>query len=122
MNDRTLRDSIQTDKISEGKHAVNASAAHAAYIEFGTRKRTQIPANLAEYAAQFHKKTGRSSEEAKLEIYEWCRKQGIPEDRWFGIFISIMINGIKAQPFLFPSVAEEEPKFYERLKNILDNI
>lgn len=122
LNDGALRGSIQTDKLAEGKHAVNASAAHAPYIEFGTRSRAKIPSDLAEYAAQFHKKTGRTGEQAKLEIYEWCRKKGIPEERWFGIFISIMTHGIKPQPFLFPSVAEEEPRFYERLKKLLDNL
>ena len=121
LNDGALRASINKDG-KDGKYEVFASANYAAYVEFGTRKKVQIPAGLEQYAAQFKGPGGGSAEDAKAAIYEWCRKKGIPEDNWWGVFIGIMTQGIKAHPFLFPSVDEEQPKFFERLKNILNNL
>ena len=122
LNDGTLRASIQPEKIRDGVYSVQAAANYAAYVEFGTRRRASVPADLQEYASQFKGSTGRSSEEAKAAIYEWCRKQGIPEERWWGIFMSLMTNGMRPHPFLFNSLDEEEPLFFKRLQAILDDI
>ena len=121
LNDGNLIKSINQEG-SNGVYKVNVSADYAAYVEFGTRRKVQIPAGLEDYAAQFKGSTGRSGEEAKKAIYEWCRKKGIAEDKWWAVYIGIMTKGIKAQPFLFPSVDEEEPKFFERLKKLLENL
>lgn len=121
LNDGKLRASINREG-KDGIYQVNVSADYAAYVEFGTRRKVQIPAGLEDYAAQFKGSTGRSGEEAKKAIYEWCRKKGIAEDKWWAVYIGIMTRGIKAQPFLFPSVDEEEPKFFERLKKLLENL
>ena len=99
---------------------MKASADYAAYIEFGTKSKVQVPADLQNYAKQFQGKgTGTNPKEF---IYEWCRKKNIPEERWFFIYISIMRNGINAQPFLFPSVEEERPKFFERIRQALADL
>ena len=121
VNDGALRASIHTDG-ANGNYNVFASAGHAAYQEFGTKSRANIPPELASYAAQFKGSGTGNIEEAKKFIYEWCRKKGIEEKMWYVIFRSIMTNGIHAHPFLFPSVDEERPKFYERVKKILDRL
>lgn len=120
VNDGTLRASIHAQG-SNGKYKVTASAEYAAYVEFGTKKRAKVPADLQNYANQF-KGGGGSAQEAKTAIYAWMNKQGIPKEQQWGIFISIMVNGIRPHPFLFPSVDEEQPKFYERVKNLLNHL
>lgn len=122
VNDGNLRASINPYKEKDGVWGVAVSANYAAYIEFGTKSKVDIPAGLEQYAAQFKGPTGANAKEAQHMIYEWCRKKGIPEERWHWIFVSIMTKGIKAHPFLFPAVRQEEPKFIERLKDALNNL
>lgn len=116
-----LRASIQPEPIAKGRYAVNASADYAAYIEFGTKSKVQIPADLAQYAATFKGGAGNNGK-AKEMIYAWCKNKGIEESQWYWIYVSIMTKGIHAQPFLFPSVDEEQPKFYKRVQAILDKL
>lgn len=118
--DGKLRASIHTTG-RDGRYEVLVSANYAAYIEFGTRSRVRIPPELAGYAGQFKGSTGRTAAEAKKAIYEWCRKKGIEKSRWWFIFISIMVYGIRAQPFLFPSVDAEQPRFYARIRALLND-
>lgn len=119
INDGALRASINPDG-SNGKYEVSASVSYAPFIEFGTRSKVSVPPELQQYAATF--KGGGGEKGAKAAIYEWCRKKGIPEEAWYFVYRSIMTNGIRPQPFLFPSVDAEQPKFYQRLQNILDNL
>ena len=119
VNDGALRASIQPSG-SDGSYAVNASANYAAYVEFGTRARVSVPADLQDYAHQFMGKGEGGN--AKEMIYRWCKSKGIPQEAWYHIFLAIMFKGIKPQPFLFPAVDEETPKFYERLKKMLENL
>jgi len=119
LDDGKLRASIHVEDVKTG-WSVNVAAAHAAYMEFGTKSKVKIPAGLESYAGQFKGKG--LSGDAKEAIYNWCRKHGIPEDRWYNVFVYIMRFGVKPQPFLFPSVEEERPKYYEALKKVLDEI
>lgn len=119
VNEGALRASIQPGG-SDGIYTVSASANYAAYIEFGTRARVSVPADLQDYANQFMGKGEGGN--AKEMIYRWCKSKGIPQEAWYHIFLAIMFKGIKPQPFLFPAVDEETPKFYERLKKMLENI
>lgn len=120
VNDGTLRASIHAQG-ANGKYKVTASAEYAAFVEFGTKSKAKVPADLQAYAQQFKGPSG-NGKQAKEMIYEWCRKKGIEKERWWGIFISIMVHGIRPHPFLFPSVDEEQPKFYERVKNLLNHL
>jgi hypothetical protein len=79
-------------------YTVVSGAEWSAFIEWGTRSRVQIPADLVAYAAQFKSKSV-SSQDAKKAIYEWCRRKGIPEEAWWSVFINIMTIGIYPHPF-----------------------
>lgn len=120
VNLGNLRATINQQKVRDGVHEITVSADYAAYIEFGTKSKVSVPAGLEEYARQFiGPGTGKNP---KQMIYAWCKQKGIPEDRWFWIYVSIMIKGIVAQPYLFPSLREEEPKFLQRLKQALQDL
>lgn len=138
-----LRASIFADG-ADGKYKITASANYAAYVEFGTRRKVSVPTNLSEYAAQFKGKGTGDYYDFLNAILDWVKRKGLVDrtnpktgrpikkytrddnDRLVAvaerIAIRIIQNGIKAQPFLFPSVDEEQPKFFERVKNILNNL
>ena len=121
VNLGNLRATINHEKISAGVYAIRVSADYAAYIEFGTKSRVQIPSGLEQYAAQF-KGPGTGKGKAKDMIYAWCKSKGIPEEAWLWIYISIMVKGIKAQPFLFPAVRSQEKVFIDRIKKLLGDL
>ncbi len=62
---------------------------YAPYVEFGTIENVSVPLELTEYAMQFK---GRG-----------IRKKG----------------GRKAKPFLYPAFKEEEPKYIEAIKKVM---
>ena len=62
---------------------------YAPYVEFGTIENVEVPLELTEYAMQFK---GRG-----------IRKKG----------------GRKAKPFLYPAFKEEEPKYIEAIKKVM---
>lgn len=82
------------------KFAVVSGAEWSAFIEWGTRSRVQVPADLQAYAAQF-KALRLGGKEVKRKIFEWCKRVGIPEEFWYPTFIAIMTKGIHPHPFFF---------------------
>jgi hypothetical protein len=106
-----------------GNVSIKASAKYAAYIEFGTRKYAasyvgSLPPDWASYAATFKGSAGGTFKEFVLSIMAWCRRKGIDEKAAYPIARSIMINGIKPRPFLYPSVNAELPQLIDDIKAI----
>lgn len=102
---------------------VVASADYAAYIEFGTRKfaATQVatlPSDWARYAATFKGKGKGSFKDLLTAIMGWVKRKGIEPKAAYPIARSIMIKGIRARPFLYPSVQKNIPLLKEDLKAI----
>lgn len=138
-----LRASINASFVNMGHYEVTASASYAAYVEFGTRKRAEVPPELASYAAQFKGKSTGDYYDFLNAILTWVQQKGISgrysvkTQRRVGsaaqradediqtaeaIAFSILRHGIKAQPYLFPSVDDETPEFYKRLKKVLGDL
>lgn len=114
-----LKNQITTKRIAEMDYEVVAGSEYAAYVEFGTRLRVHVPPGLEAYAAQFMGKTGRSAEEAKKAIYEWCRLNGIEPKKWWGIFMKIMTVGINPHPFFFRQMPQAQTEVHNDLKVIV---
>jgi hypothetical protein len=93
-----LKGEIRSRKIPGGWEVVSM-AEYSPYLEWGTRSKVRVPPSLQAFAAQF-RGTGQPGN-AKEMIYAWCKRQGIPEERWWIIFLTIMIHGINPQPFFF---------------------
>lgn len=139
-----LRQSIKAEQETANQWQVVAQTRYAAYIEFGTKKKVQIPAGLESYAAQFQGKSGTGTfKEMVRNIYEWMRRKGIKgeADRTviksgknkgktrvtrtdqtvadlalaYQIARSILTNGIKPKPFFFPAYNQETDKLRKRL-------
>lgn len=68
---------------------VFTNVEYAAYVEFGTIEHVEVPLELTAYAMQFK---GRG-----------IRKKG----------------GRKAKPFLYPAFKEEEPKYIQAIKTVM---
>lgn len=120
INLGNLRATINHQKVKDGVWEVTVSAEYAAYMEFGTKSKVSIPPGLEEYARQF--KGPGTGKNPKEMIFAWCKQKGIPEEAWQWIYISIMVKGVKPQPFLFPSVREEEPKFLQNVKAAIEDL
>lgn len=117
---------------------------YAAYVEFGTRKFAQnyvssLPAEWQEFAKQFQGKAGKGSmEQFVLRIMEWVKRKGFAAERTksgnrskskssitaqenaaYIIALRILQNGIRAHPFLYPAVRDNQKGLIDNLKKSL---
>jgi HK97 gp10 family phage protein len=102
-----------------GSSEVTANTIHAAWLEWGTKKRVKVPAELSAYAATF-RGGGTGGGKAKQMIFAWMNRVGIPKDRQWITFISIITNGIKPQPYFFIQRQPVEKEFIKNVRNILN--
>lgn len=101
---------------------VYTDVKYAPYVEFGTKSKVDIPPGLEGYAMQFKGSGGGSFKDFEKSIKRWAQLKGIPEEAVYPIMMSILHNGIKAQPFLFPAFFAEQPQLLKRLKKVLRGI
>jgi hypothetical protein len=118
-----LRQGITSAKVADMDYEVTSHSPYSAYIEFGTKRRVKVPADLTAYAAQFKGKGGGSQQGFYDAILAWVKRKGIAgtysvktkrrtgskidkqiedEQTAFAIYLSILRHGINAQPFFFP--------------------
>jgi len=115
-----LMSSIKTQKNEELKRIVVADTHYAPYVEFGTKSKVDIPSGLEEYAKQFKGGESKGSfKEAEESIKNWAKFKGIPEEDHDFIVLMVIMNGIKAQPFLFPAFNKLYPKLIKNIKKEL---
>lgn len=115
-----LRNEISSYRDGEMNYVVVSGAEWSAFIEFGTKSRVQIPADLTTYAAQF-KGGGISSGDVKQRIFDWCKRVGIPQEAWYPVFINIMTIGIHPHPFFFKHREEVLKQLMNDLKPAIEN-
>ncbi|HUS89825.1 MAG TPA: HK97-gp10 family putative phage morphogenesis protein [Desulfosporosinus sp.] len=126
VNDGLLRSSIRVDEESDRNtfysFVVEANAGHAAYMEFGTGRKVQVPAELQSLASEIQNApSGRSFEEGLNAIKDWAKKKGLSEDDAYPIFMSILRNGVTPHPFLYPALLRQRNIYYQDLENLLNN-
>jgi hypothetical protein len=113
-----LAGTIHSAKVKEMESEVTANAEHAPYMEWGTKKKVKVPADIADYAAQF-RGGGSGGGNAKEHIYAWMRRVGIPAERQWFVFISIIVNGVTPHPFFFIQMPVVAKQLYLNIGNIL---
>lgn len=94
-----------------------SSSDHSAYLEWGTRTKVHVPAELQAYASQFR---GAKGGNAKEFIFAWCKRKGIPEQFWYVVYRSIMIKGINPHPYFFIQFPIVEKQFIGNCRKILN--
>lgn len=117
-----LRNSItfeQGDLVVE----VIVTAHYAAYLEFGTRKFaaeyvSTLPIEWQDFAAQF-KGGGGGFEDFFANIFDWVKRKGIEPKAAYPIAISILRNGVRPQPFLYPAIEKCKIELIKNLKTVL---
>lgn len=114
-----LRNRIVMEK-TELAVEISVAVNYAAYLEFGTRSFAAIyvatlPPTWQEYAATF-KGGGGGFEDYFRNIFEWCKRKGIEESAAYPIAISILRNGIRPHPYLYPAIETNLIKLKARLK------
>ena len=128
-----LRQSIQVDTGDVLFKSVFSTVAYAPYVEFGTKKKVNIPSGWETFAAQYRGK-GKGDYYDFLEaILLWVKRKKLAQRTnaatgrrstrksdllkvaesvaWY-----ILKNGVKAQPFMVPAYEMEKPKLIKRLK------
>lgn len=115
IDEGTLKVGI-TASHAELHHEIVSKESYSPYVEFGTRTRVSVPADLTSYANQFRRKGGG---DAKKAIYDWCKRKGIPEEAWWPIFIKVMTVGISPHPFFFPHLPWAKSELKKRSKQVI---
>lgn len=96
---------------------VISGAEYSPYMEWGTKGRARVPSTIAAYAAQFR---GKGLPGAKAFIYEWMRRKGIPKERWYITFRSIMQKGVHPHPYFFIQAPLVEQQLFSRIRKIIN--
>lgn len=117
-----LRQSIKQRRIDELKYEVVVGVDYGAYVEFGTGVQVQVPAEFAEMASRFRGGGGGSFADGLESIKDWCRAKGIPVEAAYPIFISILKNGTRPQPYLYPAFVKGRIQYIRDLKQLLERL
>jgi HK97 gp10 family phage protein len=125
VNFGQLKNQIALEPINDLTYAVEAKASYSAYVEFGTGPQVSVPADFTSYAAQFKGQKGGKFKDFVDALTLWVKRKGIGDgknDRGLAYVIakSILLKGMRPQPFLIPSYESEKPKLIQRLKKLLD--
>ena len=110
-----LAGQIQAVSVAPGVSEVVSPVDYSPFVEWGTKTRVRVPAELQAYAQQFK---GAKGGDAKKFIYDWCKRKGIDKRYWFLVYKSVMVKGITPHPFFFIQRPIIEPKFKDRLSKI----
>ena len=108
----------------QGNASVVATAKYAAYIEFGTRKFaasyvSSLPQDWAAYANTFKGPSGGTFKEFVKSLMAWGERTGKLDPKYaYVAALKILREGIKQQPFLYPSVNKNTPQLIKDIKEI----
>src|SRR5690349_3505940 len=91
-----LKGGISHKKDKPGDWEVVSNAEYSAIMEWGSRLKVRVPADLQAYASQF--KGQPKGGDAKKFIFAWAKRVGLPEDAWWPVFLSIMRTGVNPHP------------------------
>lgn len=125
VNFGQLRNQIALVQESDLTFRVEAKASYSAYVEFGTGPQTSVPVDFQAYAQQFKGKEGGKFKDMVEALTLWVKRKGIgtgQNDKSLAYVIarSILLKGMRPQPFLIPSYETEKPKLIQRLKKLLN--
>lgn len=133
-----LRNKINVSTSDNGfTQSVAVNTAYAAYMEWGTKSKAQVPGTVSAYAAQFKGAGQESAVQFKDAILAWVKRKGIGAKRTksdkvsksqssldqqksvaYAIMRSIFIKGVSPHPFFFKHVFLVRKKLEERLKRL----
>jgi HK97 gp10 family phage protein len=98
-----LKQSMYFDLSGDDFALVGNRADYASYIEFGTGRNVQVPAEFAPIASKARSKSKKSFKEGLQAIRDWCVMRGIDVKLAYPIFMSILRDGVRPRPFMYPA-------------------
>lgn len=113
------RAGMYNEKISDASYKVGNNVAHAPFVEFGTGQKVFIRPEWESFASQFKGKKGVKWDDALADITEWCKKKGIPVEAAYPILVTILNDGINANPFLYPAFKYGRKELYDKIKKLV---
>lgn len=116
----TLRQSIQPEKITPLSWEVVAMASYAGYVEFGTGSKVSVPKEMQEVANAIKSNPKGNIDNALDSIKDWCRAKGIDERAAWPILMSILEQGLRPRPFLFPAWMKGSKDLIKNLQKQLE--
>lgn len=117
-----LQQTISFSKEKELTYKIAANQPYAAYVEFGTGKKFNAPAEWMDLAATFKGKTGQTFEQGVEAIKSWLHHKGGDEKDAEWILINLIVNGNRAQPFLYPAFVKGRIEYEKNLKDLLKRL
>ena len=117
-----LAQSISNSKVKMSNYKVTVNEKHGAYMEFGTGKKVNVPAEFKDMANSFKNQKNGSFKDGLEAIKIWCRSRGIPEEAAYPIFAKILGAGINPQPFLYPAFKKGSKDYLKNLSNVLNKM
>lgn len=113
---RSYRYNLSKDGLSV---AVGSDLQYAAFVEFGTRSKVQIPSDFADLAARFRGGKGGTFESLLAQIKLWCKAKGIEQEAAYPIALKIARYGTEARPHFIIALRAGIIRFIENLKTNL---
>lgn len=139
-----IRQSTTVKKVSELETELLSPKKYTPFMEFGTKKRIQIPPELQEYAKQFNLKGPNIGFDAFFKIIlDWVHRKGIAGrfstktrkrvgnknaqlqedfDAAWPIALSILKKGVHPHPFFFKPFLEEQDTIVKNIQKILEDL
>jgi hypothetical protein len=97
---------------------VVANVDYAPYVEFGTGGKVDVPSEWQKMASELRsQQRGGGFAKALESIKDWCRAKGIDEKAAYPILITILRDGQRPQPFMYPAWQSTKKQFTKDIKN-----
>lgn len=110
-----LEGKIAPQKVTDLSWEVVSGAEYAGYVEFGTGSKVVVPKEMQDMANAIRGKKGGNIDEALKSIKQWCRDKGIDERAAWPILMSILDEGLRPQPYLYPAFIQGGATFRKNL-------
>lgn len=136
----TIRQNIGKEQINDLLVSIFSAAPESAYQEFGTGGKVDVPPEMADVASQFQGKGGGDMAAFILALTDWVKRHGLTgvysvktqkrnnsyanqdEQAAWAIAISILRNGLRPQPFLYPAFVNQSQKLLPLLQASLTEL
>lgn len=99
---------------------VVAKEPYSGFVEFGTGIKVFVPAEMKDIANSIRNNKTDGPGTALDAIQDWCRQKGIDEQAAWPILMSILNEGLRPRPFLYPAWIQGGANGVYRLSKMLD--
>lgn len=107
---------IQPERKNDLQFNVIAKEDYSGYVEFGTGVKTVVPAEMKDIANAIKNNPKGDLKLALKSVQDWCRGKGIDERAAWPILMSVLDEGLRPRPFLYPAWKKGTASMIKRLE------